>query len=189
MLRECLISEAMHGLMIPTSRSLAIVTTGEKVPRERMHDGAILTRVASSHIRVGTFEFARKFTALADQQAFFRYTLSRHDPELLEVEQPVFALELIRQTLEAQAAFEANALSMAYGSARENTARALLRFARHSENGLEIPLSREDLANSVGMASESVIRTLAAFKKEGLTDTIKRTVILTDTDGLEDELG
>jgi CheY-like chemotaxis protein len=104
-------------------------------------------------------------------------------------EQPVFALELIRQTLEAQAAFEANALSMAYGSARENTARALLRFARPSENGLEIPLSREDLANSVGMASESVIRTLAAFKKEGLTDTIKRTVILTDTDGLEDELG
>lgn len=104
-------------------------------------------------------------------------------------EQPVFAMELIRQMLEAQSAFEATALSMAYGSARENTARALLRFARPSDNGLAIPLSREDLANSVGMASESIIRTLAAFKKEGLTDTIKRTVILTDADGLEDELG
>lgn len=91
MLRECLISEAMHGLGIPTSRSLAIVTTGEKVPRERMNDGAVLTRVASSHIRVGTFEFARKFTPLKDQKAFFRYTLSRHDPELLETEEPVFA--------------------------------------------------------------------------------------------------
>jgi CheY-like chemotaxis protein len=128
-----------------------------------------------------------------------QHATALEDCELLQIpqsdvlksfeEQPVFALELIRQILESQAAFEATALSMAYGSARENTARALLRFARETEDGLSIPLSREDLANSVGMASESIIRTLAAFKKEGLTDTLKRTVIVVDPDGLEDELG
>lgn len=104
-------------------------------------------------------------------------------------QQPIFALELIRRLLASQAAFEANALSMAYGSARENTARALLRFAQRSDEGMTIPLSREDLANSVGMATESIIRTLARFKNEGLTSTIKRTVVLTNPDGLEDEIG
>ena len=57
MLREYIISEAMHGLKIPTSRSLAVVETGEKVMRETLLPGAILTRVASSHIRVGTFQY------------------------------------------------------------------------------------------------------------------------------------
>ena len=90
MLREYLMSEAMVGLGIPTSRSLAIVKTGAQVPRERMHEGAILTRVASSHIRVGTFEFARQFTPPTAQQEFFKYVIARHNPELLEVEEPVF---------------------------------------------------------------------------------------------------
>ncbi len=58
MLREYLISEAMQGLGIPTTRSLAVVATGEAVFRERALPGAVLTRVASSHIRVGTFQFA-----------------------------------------------------------------------------------------------------------------------------------
>ena len=57
MLREYIISEAMHHLGIPTTRSLAVVTTGERVIRETPLPGAILTRVASSHIRIGTFEF------------------------------------------------------------------------------------------------------------------------------------
>ena len=57
MLREYIISEAIHFLNIPTSRSLAVVTTGEDVVRETILPGAILTRVAASHIRVGTFEF------------------------------------------------------------------------------------------------------------------------------------
>ena len=57
MLREYIISEAMNGLKIPTTRSLAVVTTGEKVIRETSLPGAILTRVASSHIRVGTFQY------------------------------------------------------------------------------------------------------------------------------------
>ena len=58
MIREYLISEAMHHLGIPTTRSLAIITTGQQVRREALLPGSILTRIASSHIRVGTFEFA-----------------------------------------------------------------------------------------------------------------------------------
>jgi uncharacterized protein YdiU (UPF0061 family) len=61
MLREYLISEAMYGFGIPTSRSLAVVRTGEAVQREWAQEGAVLTRVMSSHLRIGTFEFARQF--------------------------------------------------------------------------------------------------------------------------------
>ena len=100
------------------------------------------------------------------------------------LEHPAMALEWARRCLQAFAAFEATALSIAYGTARENTARALLRFA---ESG-DVRLSREDLAHSVGMASESVIRTLALFKAEGLVSTAGRTLVLRDADGLEDEL-
>jgi uncharacterized protein YdiU (UPF0061 family) len=57
MLREYIISEAINSLNIPTTRSLAVVKTGEKVVRENLLDGAILTRVASSHLRVGTFQY------------------------------------------------------------------------------------------------------------------------------------
>src|SRR5574343_1501352 len=87
MLREYLISEAMHGLGIPTTRSLAVVTTGEPVFRESVLPGAVLTRVAASHIRVGTFEFAATqgedaLKALAD------YTIDRHYPELRDSANP-----------------------------------------------------------------------------------------------------
>lgn len=64
MLREFLISEAMHHLGVPTSRSLAVVNTGEKVYREEVHEGAVLPRVMSSHIRVGTFEYISNFWML-----------------------------------------------------------------------------------------------------------------------------
>ena len=60
MLREYIISEAMYALNIPTTRSLAVVSTGESIMRSSLTEGAILTRVASSHIRVGTFEYASK---------------------------------------------------------------------------------------------------------------------------------
>ena len=87
MLREYLISEAMHGLGIPTTRSLAVVTTGEPVYRDSVLPGAVLTRVAASHIRVGTFEFAatqgeEALKALAD------YTIDRHYPELRDRTNP-----------------------------------------------------------------------------------------------------
>ena len=77
MLREYLISEAMHALGVPTTRSLAVVTTGEQVVREDLLPGAVLTRVAASHIRVGTFEY---FAARNDRDAVASYsTTSSHD--------------------------------------------------------------------------------------------------------------
>jgi uncharacterized protein YdiU (UPF0061 family) len=82
MLREYIISEAMHALGIPTTRSLAVVATGEPVMRETMLPGAVLTRIASSHLRVGTFQYAAGWQesllyVLAD------YAIARHDPHLL----------------------------------------------------------------------------------------------------------
>lgn len=78
MLREYIISEAMAGLGIPTTRSLAVVTTGEPVFRETILPGAILTRVASSHIRVGTFQYIAKWGTKEELQILADYTIQRH---------------------------------------------------------------------------------------------------------------
>lgn len=86
MLREYLISEAMHYLGIPTSRSLAVVATGERVMREFAHSGAVLTRVAASHLRVGTFEFARQWSDREGLAQLTRYAIERHFPNLLQEE-------------------------------------------------------------------------------------------------------
>ncbi|MDQ6684425.1 MAG: YdiU family protein, partial [Pseudomonadota bacterium] len=83
MLREVLIGEAMHALGIPTTRALAVVATGQPVLRETVLRGAVLTRVAASHIRVGTFQF---FAARGDTDRVRRlaeYTIARHDPDLV----------------------------------------------------------------------------------------------------------
>ncbi len=88
MLREYLISEAMAALGLPTTRSLAVTTTGEDVYRDAPQPGAILTRVASSHIRVGTFEYAAAFGGLDDLKALADYTLSRHAAHLLHDPNP-----------------------------------------------------------------------------------------------------
>ncbi|MCZ8516678.1 YdiU family protein [Paenibacillus filicis] len=82
MLREYIISEAMHALGISTTRSLAVVTTGEPIIRETELPGAILTRVAASHLRVGTFQYVSKWGAAQDLQALADYTLQRHFPEV-----------------------------------------------------------------------------------------------------------
>ncbi|WP_129641440.1 protein adenylyltransferase SelO family protein [Peristeroidobacter agariperforans] len=92
MLREYLISEAMHALAIPTTRSLAVVTTGEQVYRTEILPGAILTRVAASHIRVGTFQY---FAARGDQEAvkeLLDYVIARHYPETRNAEAPALAV-------------------------------------------------------------------------------------------------
>lgn len=92
MLREYLISEAMHALGIPTTRSLAVVTTGEQVYRTDIVPGAILTRVAASHIRVGTFQY---FAARGDQEAvkeLLDYVITRHYPEARNAEVPALAV-------------------------------------------------------------------------------------------------
>lgn len=92
MLREYIISEAMHALGIPTTRSLAVVTTGEKVYRETELPGAILTRIAGSHIRVGTFEFTSLQEDKQVTQALLDYLIYRHFPEIKEKENQPFAL-------------------------------------------------------------------------------------------------
>ena len=107
-IREYLVSEAMHALGIPTTRALAAVTTGEPVYRERALPGAILTRVAASHVRVGTFQYfaARKDTEALQQLADF--AIARHYPT---AETP---LHLLRNVVEAQAALIANWMAVGF---------------------------------------------------------------------------
>lgn len=78
MLREYIISEAMYGLKIPTTRSLAVTLTGEEIIRENILKGAVLTRIAKSHIRVGTFQFARNFADDKVLKELADYTIERH---------------------------------------------------------------------------------------------------------------
>lgn len=104
-LREFLVSEAMHALGIPTTRALAAVTTGDPVYRETALQGAVLTRVASSHIRIGTFQF---FAARQDHEALrllVVHALERHYPERLQAENQ--ALALFEGVIERQAALVA----------------------------------------------------------------------------------
>ena len=101
MLREYMISEAMHELGIPTTRSLAVVETGDPVFRETPLPGAVLTRIASSHIRVGTFQFAAARQETSLLQALVATTIERHFPELSEADEP--ATELLRRVAELQA--------------------------------------------------------------------------------------
>jgi len=101
MLREYIISEAMHALGIPTTRSLAVATTGEQIVREELLPGAVLTRVAASHIRVGTFEYTGATGDLAALEALTKHTLARHYPDLVGADHP--ALALFEGVLERQA--------------------------------------------------------------------------------------
>lgn len=101
MLREYIISEAMHGLGIPTTRSLAVVSTGESIIRETVLPGAILTRVASSHLRVGTFEYAAKWGTVEELRALADYAIHRHYPEI-ETE-PNRYLSFLKEVIKRQA--------------------------------------------------------------------------------------
>ncbi len=100
MLREYIISEAIHALKIPTTRSLAVVKTGEKVVRENLLPGAILTRVASSHIRVGTFQYIAAKQNLDDLNTLVDYTIDRHYPEIKSSNNK--ALDLLNLVMERQ---------------------------------------------------------------------------------------
>ncbi|MBL8270132.1 protein adenylyltransferase SelO, partial [Steroidobacter sp.] len=92
MLREYLISEAMHALGIPTTRSLAVVTTGEQVYRQEILPGAVLTRIATSHIRVGTFQFFAARGDVEGLQTLLDYVIERHYPEARQAEVPALAV-------------------------------------------------------------------------------------------------
>ena len=102
MLREYIISEAMHALGIPTTRSLAVVSTGEPVIRETDLPGAILTRVASSHIRVGTFQYVANWGNVEELRELADYTLKRHYPEIEKGEHRY--LSLLQEVIKRQAA-------------------------------------------------------------------------------------
>ncbi|AMV40084.1 protein adenylyltransferase SelO [Planctomyces sp. SH-PL62] len=102
MLREYIISEALAGLGIPTTRSLAVVATGDPVYRESMRRGAILTRVAASHLRVGTFQYAAALGDESTLRALADYAIDRHDPELAT--DPRNYLEFLRAVADRQAA-------------------------------------------------------------------------------------
>jgi len=83
MLREYIVSEAMHNLNIKTTRSLAILNTGQKIRRETFEDGGVLVRVAKSHIRVGTFQLASLSKKQSDMKELLEYSINRLYPELL----------------------------------------------------------------------------------------------------------
>jgi uncharacterized protein YdiU (UPF0061 family) len=118
-LREFLVSEAMHALRVPTTRALAAVSTGERVHRERVLPGAIVTRVAASHLRVGTFQY---FAIRRDHEALailVRHALSRHHPDALEAPRP--ALALLERVIDAQAALVARWLAVGFVHGVMNT--------------------------------------------------------------------
>ena len=111
-LREYLVSEAMYKLGVPTTRSLAAVATGERVVREGMLPGAVLTRVASSHIRVGTFEY---FAAQHDRdavQTLTDYAIQRHYPGAASEPRP--AVAFFSQVVEAQARLVAHWMGIGF---------------------------------------------------------------------------
>ena len=100
MLREYIISEAMNGLGIPTTRSLAVVKTGEDVIRETSLPGAILTRIASSHIRVGTFQYIAARQKKDEIEVLLNYVIDRHYPDIKNSKNK--ATELLSIVLEKQ---------------------------------------------------------------------------------------
>lgn len=102
MLREYIISEAMHALDIATTRSLAVVTSGESIIRESEQPGAILTRVAASHLRVGTFQYISEWGTVEELRSLADYTLQRHFPGADAAENP--CLFLLQEVIKRQAA-------------------------------------------------------------------------------------
>ena len=100
MLREYIISEAMHSLNIPSTRSLAVAKTGEEIMRDNLLQGAILTRVASSHIRVGTFQYVAARDKKDELEILLNYVVNRHYPEIENSKNK--ALDLLKILIDKQ---------------------------------------------------------------------------------------
>ena len=111
-IREYIISEAMHHLKIPTTRALAAVSTGEHVFREQIEPGGILTRIAKSHIRVGTFEYFASRQQWEDVKHLADYTIQRHFPEIRELDNHY--LELLKAVSRKQAKLIAKWMSVGF---------------------------------------------------------------------------
>ena len=105
MLREFVLGEAMHALGVPTTRALAVVATGEQVARETLLPGAVLARVAASHLRVGTFEYARTALDADVVRRLADYAIARHHPAAASADEPYLAL--FEAVVEAQASLVA----------------------------------------------------------------------------------
>jgi len=112
MLREHIMGEAMHALGIPTTRSLAVAATGEVVERDEPLPGAVLVRVAASHIRVGTFEFASLTRDVGNLRALVDYTVQRHFPECAGAACP--ALAMLGEAVRRQAALVAKWMGIGF---------------------------------------------------------------------------
>ena len=113
MLREVLVGEGMHALGIPTTRALAVVATGEPVFRDTgMQPGAVLTRVASSHLRVGTFQFFAARNDVAKVRQLADYAIARHDPALAGAPEPY--LGLLHAVAHRQAALVAQWMNVGF---------------------------------------------------------------------------
>lgn len=119
MLREYVVSEAMHALGIPTTRSLAVVTTGEPVYRDRVLRGAVLTRVAASHVRVGTFEYFAAHRQVDALRTLVAYVVERHFPGLAG--RPDAALALLAAVRDAQATLVARWMGVGFVHGVMNT--------------------------------------------------------------------
>jgi serine/tyrosine/threonine adenylyltransferase len=111
-LREYLVSEAMHALGIPATRTLAAVTTGESVQRETALPGAILTRIAASHVRVGTFEYFAARGDAAGTKILADYVIDRHYPLCVHDKSPYLAL--LKQVVSRQAALIAGWMNVGF---------------------------------------------------------------------------
>jgi uncharacterized protein YdiU (UPF0061 family) len=118
-LREYLVSDAMHALGVATTRSLAAVATGEMLVRETLIPGAVLTRVAASHLRVGTFEYFSARNELQTLEALTEYALTRHYPEVPRPEGA--ALALFDAVLAAQARLVARWMALGFVHGVMNT--------------------------------------------------------------------
>jgi len=105
MLREYVIGEAMYSLGIPTTRALAVVATGEEIVRDSMLPGAVLTRVAASHLRVGTFQYAANQDDPTLVRRLADYAIARHYPQAVEAENPYLAF--LTDVVDAQASLVA----------------------------------------------------------------------------------
>jgi len=112
MLREVLIGEALHALGVPTTRALAVVATGEDVYRDDTLPGAVLTRVASSHLRVGTFQFFAARGQLEELQRLLDHAVARHQPDAVGA--PDRALRLLQGVAERQAALIAQWMNVGF---------------------------------------------------------------------------
>ena len=118
-LREYLVSEAMAALGVPTTRSLAVVATGSGIWREQPHPAAVLTRVAASHLRIGSFEFAATHQGREAVERLCDYALARHHPALLDA--PNRPLALLGAVAEAQARLVAKWMALGFVHGVMNT--------------------------------------------------------------------